>query len=180
MKITTATTPITQSKPQLLIVPVPSTAPGGAPQPPSRGKNKSRTKTSASTLTLETLGIESSLLKELCHLDPAAEEQLEEGVSRLELTQIKEGQRFDLPLYLTNEKRAVTVRFVSLPTTTNLHGWRKMGGDALLAANNKPLKTPKDLEDLIALSLKEGKENIALSIGRGETTTLLPIEIKPE
>lgn len=85
-----------------------------------------------------------------------------------------EAQRFQLAapgtglIVVTVERRGPLGRAQILP------------GDALLAANNKPLKTPKDLEDLLAQSLKEGKENIALSIGRGETTTLLPIEIKPE
>jgi serine protease Do len=85
-----------------------------------------------------------------------------------------EAQRFQLAapgtglIVVTVERRGPLGRAQILP------------GDALLAANNKPLKTPKELEDLIAQSLKDGKENIALSIGRGETTTLLPIEIKPE
>jgi serine protease Do len=53
-------------------------------------------------------------------------------------------------------------------------------GDALLAASGKPLKTPKDLQDAVAEAIAEKKENIALSVGRGETTTLLAVEIKPE
>ncbi len=58
-------------------------------------------------------------------------------------------------------------------------------GDALLTVNNKPLKTPKELQDAITAARSEGKGNVILSVGCGNAqlcgdgTVLRPVEIKP-
>lgn len=57
-------------------------------------------------------------------------------------------------------------------------------GDVLLTANQKPLKTPKDLQDVITAALADGKENVVLLVGCGnqgqcgDRAWLRPIKIK--
>jgi serine protease Do len=75
---------------------------------------------------------------------------------------------------------------VSVDRTSPLHEAGILPGDALLTLNDKPLKVSKDFEDAVAAARKDGKENVVLSVGCGDsrrcgdTTLLRPLNIKPK